>query len=165
MTEDWFETHPGRAANPDAQRIWSFPATAARDDCPRLAKQIKRLPKGDGKLAVQLIAARFRLIEEITRYRDCAIHDLCADLRAAGCREHEGLAADRPCRNDLMTWTDNMQGQVIPHPFELEPDRMPVAKPFPGEERVKLLKLLSACGNRRVRLARSIVHSLAADSR
>ena len=53
-----------------------------------------------------------------------------------------------------------MQGQILPHRFEFEPDGMPIAKPRFIEQRVKLLKLLTAGGYQPVRFARSIKRSV-----
>jgi hypothetical protein len=94
----------------------------------------------------QLIPSASCLVEKFTRDRDCAIYDLRANLSAASGTEHQRVAARRPARNDLVAWTDDMQGQVLPHRFKFEPDGMPIAKPRSIEQRVKLLKLLSAGG-------------------
>jgi hypothetical protein len=112
----------------------------------------------------RLVSPRSRVVEELTRYRDRAIQDLCAQLRPAGHRKHQGVAARRPGRDELVTWPQNKQGRrALARCHQFETDSVPVSEPGPIEQRVKLRQLLRACRQRSSDLAGAMVHSVVAN--
>src|SRR5262245_63831582 len=48
-----------------------------------------------------LVASCSCLVEELTSHRDRAIQDLCPELRAAGHRQHQGVAVRGPGGDEL----------------------------------------------------------------
>src|SRR5262249_563327 len=112
---------------------------------------------------VGLVSPCSRVVEELARYRDRAIQDLCTQLRPIGHSKHQRVAARGPGRDELVAWTQNEQGRTLTRCCQFESDRVPVSEPSPIEQRMKLCQLLRACRQRSSDLAGAMVHSVIAN--
>src|SRR5262249_45462902 len=112
----------------------------------------------------RLVSPRSRVVEELTRYRDRAIQDFCTQLRPAGHRKHQRVAARCPGRDELVAWPQNKQGRrALTRCHQFKTDGVPVSEPGSIEQRVELRQLLRACRQRCSDLTGAMVHSVVAN--
>src|SRR5262245_6107285 len=139
--------------------------------CPKRSAQVPRSPPAAMGAAwfvlsalERLVSPRSRVVEELTRYRDRAIQDFCTQLRPAGHRKHQRVAARCPGRDELVAWAQNEQGRrALNRCHQFKTDGVPVSEPGSIEQRVKLRQLLRACRQRSSDLTGAMVHSVVAN--